>query len=407
MSLVLDLHVDGSAPSCRGDADHFATLADRSGAAVDALTPAIGDLRSSWSGEAATAADSRLLAVRDGLAALESSAGQARDTLRTFADQLDVVVDRMASVRARAVAAGLVVSGATVRLPSAPPDDAPATSLLRFETKTGVFADLVDDVRDARAVELQAHAALVSSLESATSDGALVRLLQGAGLLPTDGSPAALAAFGLSGGLLALGWGSAWSTSVTNGRFLPTGRHAALNGYESGWFRPLWMGGNAIRAANPDNWVPAASSSSAFTQWRTAGTWAGRAGTAVSFGISAYDQWQEDADDPSMGTGERVARSTTMGASTAAGGWAGAWAGTQVGATIGTAVGGPIGTVVGGAVGGIVGGVIGSGVGQAAGDWLVENTGPILSDIGGWTGDRWDDAGDALSDLGDALTFWD
>lgn len=222
MSAVLDVHVDGSAASCRGEADHLATLAHRSGAAVDALTPAIGDLRSSWTGEAATAADSRLTAVRDGLAALESSAGQARDALRTFADQLDVVVDRMASVRERAVASGLVVSGTTVRLPVAPPDDAPAASVRRFDTKAGVFADLADDISDARAIELAAHAALVSSLDSAAGDGALVTFLQDAGLLPSDGSPGALAAFGLSGGLLALGVGSSWSTYVTNGRFLPS-----------------------------------------------------------------------------------------------------------------------------------------------------------------------------------------
>lgn len=89
-------------------------------------------------------------------------------------------------------------------------------------------------------------------------------------------------------------------------------------------------------------------------------TYAGRAGTAVSFGVDAYQQWEKDSHNPSIGTGEKVARAATAGAGSAAGGWAGA----EAGAAVGACVGGPVGAVVGGAVGA----AIGSGVGKKVAD---------------------------------------
>ena len=76
----------------------------------------------------------------------------------------------------------------------------------------------------------------------------------------------------------------------------------------------------------------------------------------VSFGVSAYEQWQKDSHNPSIGDGEKVTRAVTKGGVTAAGGWAGA----QAGAIIGGSVGGPVGV----AVGGIIGGIVGSGLGE-------------------------------------------
>ena len=91
--------------------------------------------------------------------------------------------------------------------------------------------------------------------------------------------------------------------------------------------------------------------------------YAGRAGTAVSFGVDAYEQWQKDSKDPSMGQGEKVARAATEGTASAAGGWAGA----QAGAAIGACVGGPVGA----AFGGIVGGIIGSGLAKKGADTVL------------------------------------
>jgi surface antigen len=95
-------------------------------------------------------------------------------------------------------------------------------------------------------------------------------------------------------------------------------------------------------------------------------TYAGRAGTAVSFGVDAYQQWEKDSHNPSIGTGEKVARAATAGAGSAAGGWAGA----EAGAAVGACVGGPVGAVVGGAVGA----AIGSGAGKAFAGWVNTKT---------------------------------
>lgn len=78
---------------------------------------------------------------------------------------------------------------------------------------------------------------------------------------------------------------------------------------------------------------------------------AGRAGNVLSFGISAHEQWEKDSHNPSMGDGEKVARATTRGLGSAAGGWAGGLAGAKVGAAVGARVGGPVGARVGGPVG--------------------------------------------------------
>ena len=81
---------------------------------------------------------------------------------------------------------------------------------------------------------------------------------------------------------------------------------------------------------------------------------------AVDVAVSGYEQWEKDSHNPSIGTGEKVARAATAGAGSAAGGWAGA----QAGAAVGACVGGPVGAVVGGAVGA----AIGSGVGKWVAD---------------------------------------
>jgi len=193
---------------------------------------------------------------------------------------------------------------------------------------------------------------------------------------------------------------------VTLGRFAPRvpGQFVAIG---TGWFGNRWFGPNTIRVLNESNWVPKPYQAGAYGSWSTIGKWAGRAGVVVTFGLSAYDQWQTDADDPSLSTSEKVGRAGAVGATTAAGALAGAWAGTQVGAAIGTACGGPVGTVVGGVIGGIIGGVAGSAAGQEFGSWIADGAGQATEAVVDWVGDAAGTAGDALSDFGDALTFWD
>ena len=123
----------------------------------------------------------------------------------------------------------------------------------------------------------------------------------------------------------------------------------------------------------PENWVAGkGKAKSLATTVRRFATKAGehlsRIGivTTLADGVlSAVDQWNSDALNPQIGTGERVARATTMGAATAGGGWVGAWGGAKAGAFIGT-FGGPIGIAAGAVIGGIVGGIVGS----VAGGWL-------------------------------------
>lgn len=84
------------------------------------------------------------------------------------------------------------------------------------------------------------------------------------------------------------------------------------------------------------------------------------------FAVSSYEQYQKDAQDPSLGEGKKVTRAATTGTTTAVGGWAGA----QVGATVGACVGGPAGAAIGGVVGGIAGGIAGSSFGKWAGNTI-------------------------------------
>lgn len=136
---------------------------------------------------------------------------------------------------------------------------------------------------------------------------------------------------------------------------------------QMGWFRRHW------EMTKHENWVsgykqgnkPAATIGRAARRF---GNLMGRIGIVATLAdgvLSAKDQWERDAINPQIGTGERVARATTTGATTAGGGWLGAWGGAKAGAFIGT-FGGPIGIAAGTVIGGIIGGIVGSSLGSVA-----------------------------------------
>ena len=102
---------------------------------------------------------------------------------------------------------------------------------------------------------------------------------------------------------------------------------------------------------------------------------AGRAGNVLSFGISAHEQWEKDSHNPSTGDGEKVARATTRGLGSAAGGWAGGLAGAKVGA--GRCVRRWSG-------GGAVGGIVGEAVGSGAGGRIVDHDNKGIHGIAKW-----------------------
>lgn len=140
-------------------------------------------------------------------------------------------------------------------------------------------------------------------------------------------------------------------TTEAEGKGTKQWRYAFKDRKLSNWSVP--KGAEGTKAAKAVDMARKVGSSKALK-------YAGRAGTAVSFGVDAYQQWEKDSHNPSIGTGEKVARAATAGAVSAAGGWAGA----QAGAAVGACVGGPVGAVVGGAVGA----AIGSGVGKKVAD---------------------------------------
>jgi hypothetical protein len=95
--------------------------------------------------------------------------------------------------------------------------------------------------------------------------------------------------------------------------------------------------------------------------------WAGRAGNALSFTVSAYDQWEKDSHNPAIGENEKIARATASGLLSTSVSCEATLAGAKTGAALGACMGGPLGAAVGGVVGGVVCGVLASGVAASAG----------------------------------------
>ena len=78
----------------------------------------------------------------------------------------------------------------------------------------------------------------------------------------------------------------------------------------SNWSVP--KGAEGTRAAKAVDMARKVGSSNAMK-------YAGRAGAAVSFGVDAYQQWEKDSHNPSIGTGEKVTRAVTAGAAIGSG----------------------------------------------------------------------------------------
>lgn len=414
---MIELVVFGDPAACRGCADTLTRVSTVAGDTVDAVTGALGAVESSWRGTAADAAGVRLAAARSHAATIESGAAAVAAGLVTFADELAVVLARMVDIASDGAGGGLPTSADGVWPPEALPADAEPDRVARHDDQERLYAALATRAGEARDLEVAAHAHLATALGAVTDDPAWISFLKDAGFLPAGWSPAEVGGYGLGAAFMSMDWASQWLTHTRLGRFAPR-----VNGVfvpiGNGWFGNRWFGPNMVRVLDDANWVARPGQAAAYARWGNIGTWAGRAGTVVSFGLATYDQWQADADDPSLSTSERVGRATTMGVTTAAGGWAGAWGGAQVGAMIGTACGGPVGTVVGGVVGGVIGGVIGSGIGQEVGSWVVDAAGEATEVVVDVVTDAWDaavpvvsdaleSAGDALSGFGDALSFWD
>lgn len=89
----------------------------------------------------------------------------------------------------------------------------------------------------------------------------------------------------------------------------------------------------------------------------------GPVGAVVTAGFAGWDRWEQDSQDPSLNTGERIGRAAIDGGLNAAVGGLGAVGG----AAIGTLICPGVGTVIGGVIGGFAGTTFGNGIA----DWLL------------------------------------
>jgi hypothetical protein len=408
---VLDTKVYGDPAGCSAAASAAATVGSAVHDAESAATRA-RSLAGRWQGQAGVAFEAQVdTTIRD-LAGLADRVAAIDDGLTDFSGELTVVQDRMAHARAVAAAGGAVVTGTDVHRPVAPATMSQG-QVDAYNRTVDAWNEAVEIADAARAKEAEAHQNLADAISKSTGDGVLEDLLQRLGLLPpdfADGDDIAAYLLGLGG----LGFGAASSYMVASryGVFQPRVNGRFTSPSNLGFWDRLRAGGSS------DSFHARPYTAGARNWWGTAGKVSGYGGTALTAGFAAWNQWQADADDPSLSDAERGARAGTVGVSTAAGAWAGAEAGAWAGGAIGTAicpgVGTAIGGVAGGLVGGAVGGFVGSEVGQAtmgavgdATDATVDFIGDTASDIGDAAGDVGDWASDTGGDLVDAATFWD
>ena len=404
MSDLLDTQVYGDPAACSAAAG-----------AVGGVRTAVSDaeseagkarsLASSWRGQAGAAFEARLDATIKDLAGLGERLTAMESALSDFAGELTVVRGRMAHARAVASAGGVSVTGTDVHRPVAP-DVLSQGQAGAFDAKAAAWNEAVGIAEAARTKETEAHDHLRDGLARTTGDGFLEDLLERLGLLPADfadGDDVGAYLLGLGG----LGFGAATGYLVSSryGIFQPrvAGRFASPAG--------LGFWGRLRAGASSDSFHARPYTAGARDWWGRAGKIGGYAGTALTGGFAAWNQWQADADDPSLSDANKAGRAGAMGVSTAAGAWAGAEAGAWAGGAIGTAICPGIGTAIGGVAGGLIGGAAGGFAGSEVGQEVMGAVGDATEATVGWVGDTAGDVGDWAADTGgdvvDAVTFWD
>jgi hypothetical protein len=401
VSDVLETLVYGDPATCTA----AATSAGSARTALADSESALGTARSlagSWHGQAGAAFESSVEATSRDVHGVSTRIQALESALTDFAGELTVVQERMEQARQVAAAGGVTVSGSQILQPTAPDTMSPG-QVDAFNQKVEAWNEAVEIVGGARTKETEAHQNLADGISRSTGDGWLEDLLERLGFLPpdfADGAEIGGWAFGLGG--LGFGATTSWMVSGRYGVFQP---RAASGQFGSAAGMSFWN--RALAAGRPNNWHATPYGAASRGAWESAGKWAGRAGVVVTAAVAGWDQWQADADDPSLDTTERVTRATTRGATTAAGAWAGAQGGAWAGGAIGTAICPGVGTVVGGVVGGLVGGAIGGFAGSELGGAIMDPVSDAVSATGDWIGDRAGDVGDFAGDVGDAVTFWD
>lgn len=366
---MIDTRVFGDPTACQSAATSLAAVRTTVDGVADEAIAVAQEAPQCWEGLSGEGFADQVKRAGTRLDDLATQVDAVRLALTEFGHSLAAVRSGIADARGDASAAGLPVVAEAIREPARPSPDADAQTITAYNHKVAVYNECFTAVSGQREKERTAHSVLTTALEGARDLGPVEWFLAKLGFAPKAGSnQTQLALFGVSQGLKYSGWAAKLlrSNSIRFAPRWPNGRFRTIADL-SLWDR-LWAGRSG------KSWVGQPYQASTAARWATAGKWVGRAGTVVAFATSTWGQWSADADDPSLSTGARVARATTVGATTAAGGWAGAWAGAQLGAAVGS-LGGPVGAAVGGIVGGVIGGFVGSSAGQAVGDWLKDSVG--------------------------------
>ena len=411
--MAIDTHLDATPSDITASATAIGTIKTNVDSAEDDLISARKSA-CELEGSSAVAALSSLSTAVDGCEDLVTDLGDYKTALDNLASALSSIDTDLQGIRDQATAGGLTLNGETVVEPksSYPLGANPDNSVEVYENsveqdRISLYKNLETQTSDIRTREKEARQAFsdacakigTNPIAHAASNavkgyfipdtraGGWVGAARAGtwGISRTRDIASLVEAAGLRASSANVTRTLKYTKYVTN-RSANAGRHA-LRGITKTKDVVTEAGGkgtqqwkHALSDRKLSNWSPTkaaegSTGAKVVDTVRKAGKplkWAGRAGTAVSFGVDAYEQWQKDSKDPSIGQGEKVARAATKGAGSAAGGWAGA----QAGAAIGACVGGPVGA----AVGGIVGGVVGSG----AGGWLADQANKGIHGIAKW-----------------------
>jgi hypothetical protein len=396
----LETYVEGDATTCLSAAGGVRDAQRALDDAEDGVHNARFRAADLWHGDAGEAFYDNATTTSRHMASVAGKMHAVNVALTDFAGELEVVRSKMADARGIALANGLAVDGSQIRMPASPGADGQDRDALNNRQVAGWNAAVVI-VSDARRKESEAHGNLARALGQAMGDGVIEDVLKFLGLLPKDGAPVHMGdwAAGLAG--LAYGVGASHMIYTRYGQFQPR----AKKGFGTAKGMDFWKRYGAGLDAD-DNWHAKSYRAPIRGKWQAAGKWGGWAGLGVTAGVAAWDQWEEDSHDPSLGTAERVGRTGTQTLATAGGAGAGAWAGTVIGGAIGTALFPGVGTVVGGAVGGLIGGAAGGWAGEKVGDWGVDLGGTVTDAVSSRVGDAAGSVGDGLSSFGKHLKFW-
>lgn len=415
--MSIELTVHGEPAACRAAAGQV----DDVKAALETLDAALTSARTravaSWEGPAAAAFLMDLGSTTRATDEITGKLERVSAALTTFAGTLTQVRSAMADARSTAAGGGCAVSGDVVQRPDDLSGEITPAAADAHARKVAAYNQAFAIAEAARDDERRAHETLQGELDGATGPGFLEGLLQDFGVWPKgEGAGWDLAAaLGIGG--LALGSYAGWATTWKYGRYQPTwGPFSALprnHMARSLWANDPWWR-SMIRHGRDANYTARPGMSATRGAWSTTGTWLARGGAVLEGGLSGYDQWQADADNPALNGSERVARSGTVGVTTGLGAYGGAVAGAQVGAAIGSVFPGP-GTAIGGILGGAIGGFAGSQAGQAVGDFVKDEVGAAAhwaqdTAVAGWdataefAGDAWDSTTEAASDAWDSTT---